>query len=127
MILDTNALSAFFDGDPGLLEILSGAKALYLPVVVLGEYRFGLQASRLRKEREPKLKAFAATCTVLPVTESTTKSYATICHRLRQAGTPVPANDIWIAALALEYNLPVVTRDRHFENIRWVERIRWRS
>jgi hypothetical protein len=71
MILDTNALSAFFDGDKELLEIIASAQSLHLPVIVLGEYRFGLKGSKLRKEREPILLAFAKTCTVLPVLEST--------------------------------------------------------
>ena len=125
MILDTNALSAFFDGEQQLLKILASASSLHLPVIVLGEYRFGLRGSKLRKEREPILVNFAKTCTVLPVLESTTQTYAQLRHQLKQAGTPIPENDIWICALALEYNLPVVTRDAHFEKVPQIERIAW--
>jgi predicted nucleic acid-binding protein len=123
MILDTNALSAFFDGDKELLEIIASAQSLHLPVIVLGEYRFGLKGSKLRKEREPILLAFAKTCTVLPVLESTTQTYAQIRHQLKKADTPIPENDIWISALALEYSQPVVTRDTHFEKVALIERI----
>ena len=125
MILDTNALSAFFDGDRELLKLLSTAHSLHLPVIVLGEYRFGLKGSKLRKEREPILLDFAKTCTVLPVLESTTQTYAKIRHQLKQAGTPIPENDIWISALALEYSQPVVTRDAHFEKVAQVNCITW--
>jgi tRNA(fMet)-specific endonuclease VapC len=125
VILDTNALSAFFDGDPQLLEALARAQILYLPVIVLGEYRFGLRGSKLRKEVEPKLIEFAKACTVLPVLESTAQVYASIRHELKVAGTPIPENDIWISALALEYGQSVVSRDAHFDQVRQVARIDW--
>ena len=81
MILDTNALSAFFDGEEAVVSRVAGAEAVHLPVIVIGEYRFGLRGSRLRKEREPKLLAFVRTCMVLAVLESTT------CPT-RQSGMP---------------------------------------
>src|SRR5690554_6044341 len=113
MILDTNALSAFFDGEQALVELLSEQPDLYLPVIVLGEYQFGLRASQLKKTREPQLLAFAKTCTILPILESSVSFYAGIRDSLRRAGTPIPENDIWISALAQEYQLTVLTRDRH--------------
>ena len=125
MILDTNALSAFLDGDAALVDLLKQAPALYLPVIVLGEYQFGLKASKLKKSREPQLLAFAKTCTVLPVMESTAPFYATIRESVRRAGTPVPENDIWISALALEYQQSVVTRDAHFAKVSQIKQIAW--
>jgi len=125
VILDTNALSAFFDGEPAVVEILSKAAAVHLPVIVIGEYRYGLRASRLRKHREPKLEAFTRVCTVLPILESTTTSYAAVRHELRRSGKPIPENDVWISALALEYGLPVLSDDRHFDAVRNVKRVTW--
>lgn len=125
MILDTNALSAFLDGVPEVVEVISQQDALHLPVIVLGEYRFGLRASKLKKTLEPHLNDLAQTCTVLPICDSTTHTYAQIRQALRQAGTPIPENDIWIAALALEHQLPVLTRDQHFDKIRLIQRVDW--
>jgi predicted nucleic acid-binding protein len=125
MIIDTNALSAFFDGEKGVVEKLGEADGIYLPVIVMGEYRFGLRGSRLRAPREAVLETFVRSCTVLPVLESTTSHYATIRNRLRQAGTPIPENDIWIAALAVEHHLPVLSADAHFDCISGITRIDW--
>lgn len=125
MILDTNALSDFFDGETAVVSVVREATAVHLPVIVLGEYRFGLQGSRLKREREPTLLAFAQACTVLPILESTTFAYATIRHGLKQAGRPIPENDVWIAALALEYRLPVVSNDTHFDAVPQIRRIGW--
>lgn len=125
MILDTNALSAFFDGVPEVEAVLSRAPGLYLPVIVLGEYRFGLKGSRLGKKREKTLNAFSETCVVLPILDSTTGYYANIRDELKSAGTPIPENDIWIASLSFEYSLPVVSRDRHFDKVQRLNRISW--
>jgi len=127
LILDTNGLSAFFDGEPEVVKIVSDATSMHLPVIVIGEYRFGLRASRLRKQREPKLDAFIRVCTVLPVLESTTRSYAAVRRQLRRSGTPIPENDVWISALALEYGLPVLSDDQHFDAVQGVRRISWRN
>lgn len=125
MILDTNALSAFFDGEPAVVEMLGQQPDLYLPVIVMGEYQFGLRASRLKKARESQLLAFTRACTVLPILESTVTFYAAIRDSLRRAGTPIPENDIWISALALEYQLPVLTLDQHFLNVKQIKTQTW--
>ena len=127
MILDTNALSAFFENEGAVVSLMSEVEAVHLPVIVLGEYRFGLRGSRLRKILEPKLVAFARTCTVLAVLESTTNAYARIRHDLKKAGTPIPENDIWIAALALEYHLDILSNDRHFDAIDHIRRVGWHA
>jgi tRNA(fMet)-specific endonuclease VapC len=127
VILDTNALSAFFEKEGAVVSLMSEVEAVHLPVIVLGEYRFGLHGSRLRKILEPKLVAFARACTVLAVLESTTSAYATIRHDLKKAGTPIPENDIWIAALALEYHLDILSNDRHFDVIDRIRRVGWEA
>ena len=125
MIVDTNALSAFFDGEKALVSLLASVDGVYLPVIVLGEYRYGFRGSRLRKQLEPQLMSFAKSCTVLAVLESTTQSYASIRQGLKKQGTPIPENDVWIAALALEYSLPVLSNDLHFDSVKQIERIGW--
>jgi predicted nucleic acid-binding protein len=125
VILDTNALSAFFGGDVALGRVLRGAPRLFLPVVVLGEYRFGLLRSKKRRLIEPVLDGFEAAATVLPIDAETVRPYAEIRDRLKRAGTPIPSNDLWIAALAQRHALPVVSRDAHFDRVRGLARISW--
>ena len=125
MILDTNALSAFAEGDEELLTQLEVAPELHLPVIVLGEYRFGVRQSRHRRAYERWLSEALRDLTVLPVLDSTTEHYAALCHELRTAGTPIPTNDAWIAAISREHRLPVVSRDSHFDVVRGLRRVVW--
>jgi len=125
MILDTNALSAFFDGDRQLRQVIAGASELCLPVIVLGEYRFGLMHSRQRTKIEPALAAFAEASRVLVVDADTVQPYAEICSELKRIGKPLPSNDIWIAALARQHSLPIVSRDTHFDHLPAIKRLAW--
>jgi predicted nucleic acid-binding protein len=125
VILDTNALSAFFEGDAALGAVLHRAPRLFLPVVVLGEYRFGLLRSKKRRLIEAALDGLEAAATVLPIDLETVRPYAEIRDALKRAGTPIPSNDLWIAALALRHGLPIVSRDAHFERVHGVARISW--
>ena len=125
MILDTNALSAFAEGDEGLGARLEVVAELCLPVVVLGEYRFGVRQSRHRTAYEEWLQVVLSELEVLPVLATTTEHYAALCHELKKAGTPIPTNDAWVAALSREHRLPVVSRDAHFDVVRGLRRISW--
>ncbi|MGK0188923.1 MAG: tRNA(fMet)-specific endonuclease VapC [Verrucomicrobiales bacterium] len=125
MILDTNALSAFADADRDLLDALSSNRPWSLPVVVIGEYRYSLLGSTQRIDREQWLANLIGVVTVLPITEVTTVHYATVRHGLKLADRKIPPNDLWIAALALEHRLPVLTRDAHFDHIKGVARKSW--
>lgn len=125
MILDTNALSAFFEGNAALGVALGRAARIFLPVIVLGEYRFGLLRSKKRKLIEPVLDALEATSTVLPVETGTVRPYAEIRDRLKSVGTPIPSNDVWIAALAVQHALPIISRDAHFDLVPTVTRLSW--
>jgi tRNA(fMet)-specific endonuclease VapC len=125
MILDTNALSAFADGDEALLPKLRECPRLYLPVIVLGEFTYGIRQSRYRRTYERWLKLAEEHLEVLPVLRSTAEHYAALVCDLRKAGTPIPTNDAWIAALAREHRLPIVSRDRHFDLIAQLERVDW--
>ncbi len=125
MILDTNALSAFFEGDPAIGILLRRTFRLFLPVVVLGEYRFGLLRSKKRQTIEPALDALEAVATVLAIETVTVRPYAETRDHLKRAGTPIPSNDLWIAALAIQHGLPIVSRDAHFDRVPTVTRVTW--
>ena len=123
MILDTNAVSAFFDGDRLLKKIIASAPELCLPVIVLGEYNFGLINSRERKRIELALADFVLECRVLPVDVETVPPYAAIRSELKSAGKPMPSNDVWIAALAIQHDLMLYARDAHFDHLPQLPRI----
>ncbi len=125
MILDTNALSAAAEEHPGVMGILSGAQQLALPVVVIGEYRYGIAQSRHKARYQRWLDGLITDCTVLDVTEQTTHHYAAINVELRQAGKPIPTNDLWIAALCRQHGLPLLSRDRHFDIVSGIQRLDW--
>jgi predicted nucleic acid-binding protein len=125
VILDTNALSAFVDGDRAVGEVLRHQARACIPVIVLGEFRYGIARSKHRAAYERWLASELSYFEVLPVTEETTVSYAGLRVALRQNGTPIPANDTWIAALALQHVLPVLSRDAHFDAVPRVNRQSW--
>ena len=123
MILDTNALSAVADGDPLAVRIFRQAPSIELTVIVLGEYRFGIAQSRHRKQYEKWLEEFIAATRILEVTKETSRHYAQIRAELKRAGQPIPSNDLWIAALSRQHRLSLMTKDRHFDSVRVLERI----
>ena len=125
MILDTNGLSAVADGDAELEPILRKAAEIAVPVIVLGEYRYGIQQSRDRQRYEEWLTESIRDYRVLDVDEETAIAYATLRSELKRAGTPIPSNDVWIAALCRQHSFPLLSRDRHFDVVRGIERIDW--
>ena len=125
MILDTNALSAAAENNAALAAILGRVEELAIPVVVLGEYRYGIAQSRNRSSYESWLSALLNDCIVLDVNEPTTHYYAEITLELKRKGKPIPTNDIWIAALCRQHSLPLLSQDRHFDWIAGSRRVGW--
>jgi tRNA(fMet)-specific endonuclease VapC len=125
LILDTNALSAFVDGQPEVGTILSRQNRAAIPVIVLGEFRYGMMASRFRKTYEEWLEVHLRHFDLLPITVETTLPYASLRATLKGLGRPLPANDAWIAALAMQHRLPILSRDEHFDGLSDVRRISW--
>jgi predicted nucleic acid-binding protein len=125
LILDTNALSAFIDGEPAVGDILRRQARVAIPMIVLGEFRYGTSQSRHRNDYEDWLATNLAHFDVLDITEATTHAYASVRLALRRSGRPIPANDAWIAALALQHRLPVLSRDEHFDAVEALERRAW--
>jgi tRNA(fMet)-specific endonuclease VapC len=115
--LDTNRLTDLFQGDADLADWLGSCEEVWIPLIVLGEIKAGFHGGVQHRRNELLLGRFLAKPTVkllLPGAE-TAEHYARLFVQLKRAGTPIPDNDLWIAALALEHNLLLVTRDRHFE------------
>ena len=125
MILDTNALSAAADADPAVIAHLARADQVAIPVIVLGEYRYGIAQSRNRAAHENWLRGLLNDCLVFDINEPATHYYAEITLELRRKGTPIPTNDIWIAALCRQHSLPLLSRDRHFDLVAGNKRIGW--
>lgn len=125
MILDTHGLSAMADGDRELEILLRTVNELAIPVIVLGEYRYGIMQSRDRRRYEAWLTALVANCRVLRVDEAGAREYASIRAELKRAGRLIPVNDTWIAALARQHAMPVISRDEHFDSVPGIERFGW--
>lgn len=125
MILDTNALSAFVDGDAAIGEALHREVRVAIPVIVLGEFRYGIAESRHRATYDAWLDTHLPDFEILDVTEATAVAYAGLRLALRRRGRPIPANDAWIAALALQHRLPILSRDEHFDAVDGVNRRGW--
>jgi tRNA(fMet)-specific endonuclease VapC len=125
VILDTNGLSAAADGDAELEPILRRAQEVAIPVIVVGEYRYGISHSRDRALYEEWLAEYLSAFRVLNVDEETAASYSAIRTELKKAGTPIPSNDVWIAALCRQHSMPLLSRDRHFDAVQGVTRLTW--
>jgi len=125
LILDTNALSAFLGSTPGAVEIVSEARQIAIPVIVAGEFVFGIAQSRHREAYERSLQRMLERCTVLDIGIETARHYAAIRLELKGAGPPIPANDVWIAALSRQHAAPVMSRDTHFDFVAGLRRLSW--
>jgi len=125
VILDTNALSAFVDGERRIGQILRRQTRAAIPVIVLGEFRYGIAQSKYRSAYEAWLESELPYFDILVVTEETAVAYAELRVVLKRSGRPIPANDAWIAALALQHRLAILSRDEHFDVVPGLERARW--
>jgi tRNA(fMet)-specific endonuclease VapC len=125
LILDTDALSALADGESSAINIVGRAERLAVPVIVLGEYRMGIAQSRHRAAYENWLREWISIVDVLDIDDDTTLSYAAIGLELKKKGKPIPANDLWIAALCRQHSLPLLSRDKHFDLVAGLRRPAW--
>ena len=125
MILDTNGLSAMADGDLTLEPLLHRVSGIAVPVIVLGEFRYGIKQSRNRAQYERWLAETIPFYRVLVVDDGTAEEYAEVRDELKRMGRPIPANDLWIAALARQHALPLLSRDPHFDLVPGLKRVVW--
>jgi tRNA(fMet)-specific endonuclease VapC len=89
------------------------------------EYRLGIAQSRQKAGYESWLRQWIAAVVVLDIDEETTHSYAAIGLELKKTGRPIPANDLWVAALCRQHSLPLLSRDRHFDLVSGLRRLNW--
>ena len=123
MILDTNAVSAWAEGHAAIEAPLRAADRLVVPSVVLGEYYYGIRQSRHRSRYEAWLARYLPLTEIAAVTSATADAYADIRLELKRLGSPIPPNDVWVAALARQHGLPVMSNDRHFDVVGGMRRI----
>lgn len=115
--LDTNQAIAVLNNTGNTQQWLSSFTDVFLPVIVIGELRFGALNSAKSKQNMAHVDALVARCNVRDITTGTAAIYADARARLKAKGKPIPENDLWIAAICLEHGLPLATADGHFANV----------
>ena len=117
--LDTNRYVDLCKGFTETVALLEAAEEILLPFVVLGELRAGFAHGRRTAENERLLRRFLMKdgVRVLYADDHTTHHYAAVYRQLRKQGTPIPTNDMWLAALVVQHNLVLHARDRHFDHL----------
>ena len=116
LCLDTSAYIRFMEGNLLLKELLESAESIFIPTTVLGELYAGFEMGTRRDENRKTLDAFIRTSgvEVVPVSHAAADRYGLLVKELRQKGKPIPTNDLWIAATALELGARLVSYDSHF-------------
>jgi tRNA(fMet)-specific endonuclease VapC len=116
-LVDTNIVIALFAREPSVLQRLGEAAEVFVPAIVLGELHYGAQKSTRVDENLAKIDQFAQDAAILACDADTARQYGAIKNGLRAKGRPIPENDIWIAAVAMQHALDLVSRDPHFKEI----------
>jgi predicted nucleic acid-binding protein len=126
LLLDTSAYSALRRGHSEVSALVRRAERLLVSTIVLGELLFGFRlGSRERRNRDDLRELLDSPWVeVIPVTETTADRYARVVSRLREKGTPIPTNDVWLAAQALETGADLLSFDRHFEAVEGIALVR---
>lgn len=117
LLLDTNAVVALFRQDPAIQQRLTATAEVFLPITVVGELHYGAENSNRPTENHDQVDQFAASSSILACDLVTAWHYGKIKHSLRGKGRPIPENDIWIAAVALQHGLTIISRDQHFSEV----------
>ncbi len=119
IMLDTSAYSAFNRGDTRLKQFFDPDNQLIVPLVVVGELRAGFALGSRQQENEKLLQRLldSPNVHIISISDTTTRLFAAIAKKLKQAGTPINVNDMWIAALALEHGCLLVTLDKDFTRV----------
>lgn len=123
--VDTNRYVDLCKGVAETVEVLETADVLVLPFVVLAELRAGFMLGRRQAENERALHGLLLKdgVEVVYADDQTTHHYASVYRQLRKQGTPIPTNDMWLAALVLQHNLALHARDRHFDHLPQLVRV----
>lgn len=123
ILLDTNAYTHFQKSQPNIIKALSEADRVYVPAVVLGELYYGFEAGSRKNYNEKLLEEFLKSqrIEILAVELRTAQIYGHLRAYLKSQATPIPINDIWIATLAMQYGLSILSLDTHFNYLPQVE------
>lgn len=125
VLLDTNIIIALLAGDRNVLQRLGRVDEVFLPCVALGELYYGASKSARAQENINRIDALAADNIVLSCDTITAHRYGDVKNTLRAKGRPLPENDIWIAAIALQHGLTVASRDQHFQEVEGLSIVSW--
>ncbi|MCI0553204.1 MAG: type II toxin-antitoxin system VapC family toxin [Anaerolineae bacterium] len=124
-LLDTNIVIALFADDALVKENLANTEEIFIPSIVIGELFYGVHKSARAKENLARIEDLASSSVILGCDTETARVYGEIKDVLRIKGHPIPENDIWIAAIAVQHNLTLVSRDGHFSEIENLKVIVW--
>ena len=125
-LLDTNIVIGLFANESSITEkIKSFSGSIFIPSIVLGELFYGAEQSTRKDENRKKIEELAESSLVLECDLDTARSYGKLKNQLKIKGSPIPENDIWIAALADQHKLKLVTRDKHFNSIETISIEAW--
>ncbi len=125
LALDTNRYADLCRGDASVVQTVELAETVWLPFIVLGELRAGFAVGSHGPHNEAVLRRFLLKpgVGVLYADEQTTHHYAAVFRQLRKQGTPIPTNDMWVAALVLQHSLVLLARDAHFDALPQLTRL----
>jgi len=121
-IIDSNIVIGLFRNDQRAINALRKISIVYMPVIVLGELFYGANVSDQTALRIKQIQDFQKNVRLLSCDEKTAENYGKIKSQLKKAGTPIPENDIWIAALAKQHSLPLLTNDKHFLQVKSIQK-----
>jgi tRNA(fMet)-specific endonuclease VapC len=117
LLVDTNIVIAAFAGEQAVVDLLHRSPAVCVPVITLGELYYGAWKSFRMDENLDRVDDLTKDFLPVSCDEETAKFYGRIKNQLRRDGRKIPSNDIWIAAIAMQHDLTLVTRDTHFQNV----------
>lgn len=127
LAVDTNAVIAYREGISAVCTLIDMTDIVCLPVIVLGELRYGAINSAKPEKNEQDINKFSDNSVIMPIDEAVAIRYARVRSELKKRGHPIPENDIWIAAICLESGVPLLSSDGHFEYINGLEVINWKT
>jgi len=124
-LLDTNIIIALFAKEAPVLNNLAQAEEVFIPSIALGELHYGARKSGRSQKNLERIEEFVIKNVVIECNSDTAYEYGDVKNKLRIKGRPLPENGVWIAALALQYDLILVTRDAHFQEVENLKVVSW--
>jgi len=120
-LLDTNIIVDLFIGNNEIKQQMDLLKVPIVSAITIGELYFGAEKSSQKQKHLKQVDEFVEICTILDIDITTTKIYGKIKNELKKKGKPIPENDIWIAATSIQYDLTLMTKDKHFREIKGLD------